>query len=113
MTALLGALSAVLISAALHRLYSPYEGQLDIYLLVLGGIGIIVLLAYNVFKKLKGAEAEGEPETRSTIDLVMTTVAVILLLFTPMLSGPYLYVVPVICILIVVVFLIFRHREDG
>jgi len=112
MTALIGMLVAILVARFLGHLFQQVEAQIDFALLAVGFSLIVALIVQTTRVRKKTKIQKGEPEsTDSMLEGIVTAVAIGLLFLTSMLSGPYLFLVPVGSITLIIIYLIIKIRR--
>jgi len=84
--------------------FQRVETQVD-FALLLAGFAIIVILTIQTTRgRQETRRQRGEPDSAdSRLEGIVTVVAIGLLLFTSMLSGPYLILVPMISIALIII----------
>lgn len=111
-TSMVGMLVAVLVAFFLSRLFQPVYAQTDYLLLGLGVAGVVLLVLQSVLGKTRipvqaGVLASGDKR----LENVMTAAVMVLLLFTSMLSGLSLLLVPVVAVGLIVVYILLKRRQ--
>ena len=111
-TAIMGVLVAVLVALLLSRLFRPVEAQTDYLLLGVGVVGIVLLVLQSVRSRSRMPDRAGELVSGDKgLEGAMTAAVMVLLLFTSMLSGPSLLLVPVVAIGLVIVYILLKRRQ--
>jgi 4-hydroxybenzoate polyprenyltransferase len=111
-TAIMGVLVAVLVAFLLSRFFRPVEAQTDYLLLGVGVVGIVLLVLQSVRSRSRMPDRAGELVSGDkSLEGAMTAAVMVLLLFTSMLSGPSLLLVPVVAIGLVIVYILLKRRQ--
>ena len=111
-TSMVGMLVAVLVAFFLSRLFQPVSAQMDYLLLGLGLAGIVLLVLLSGLGKGRMPVQAGESASGDKLlENVMTAAVMVLLLFTSMLSGLSLLLVPVVAVGLIVVYIVLKRRQ--
>jgi len=111
-TSIVGMLVAVLVAFFLSRLFQPVYAQTDYLLLGLGVAGVVLLVLQSVLGKGRTTvQAGGLASGDKRLENVMTAAVMVLLLFTSMLSGLSLLLVPVVAVGLIVVYILLKRRQ--
>ena len=111
-TSMVGMLVAVLVAFFLSRLFQPVYAQMDYLLLGLGVAGVVLLVLQSGLGKGRIPVQAGESASGDKLlENVMTAAVMVLLLFTSMLSGLSLLLVPVVAVGLIVVYILLKRRQ--
>ena len=111
-TSIVGMLVAVLVAFFLSRLFQPVYAQTDYLLLGLSVAGVVLLVLQSVLGKGRTpVQAGGLASGDKRLENVMTAAVMVLLLFTSMLSGLSLLLVPVVAVGLIVVYILLKRRQ--
>jgi hypothetical protein len=112
-TSIVGMLVAVLVAFFLSRFLRPVYAQTDYLLLGLGVVGVVLLVLQSFLGKGRTPVQAGElASDDKRLENVMTAVVIVLLLFTSMLSGLSLLLVPVVAMGLIVVYILLKRRQE-
>lgn len=112
-TFIIGMLVAILVAFFLSRLFQPIEAQTEYLLLGVGVVLIVILIFQTIRSGRRMPEQAGEITSGDKLlEGIMTSAAILLLLFTSLLSGPYLLLVPVAAIALTVIYILLKRRRE-
>jgi len=111
-TFIMGMLVAILVAFFLLRLFQPIEAQTEYLLLGAGVILVVILIFQTIRSGRRMPEQAGERTSGDKLEGIMTSAAILLLLFTSLLSGPYLLLVPVAAIALTVIYILLKWRRE-
>jgi len=106
-TASLGVAVAVILTAFLGMYFGRLEPALSNIMLIAGLIGIVALVAFSALKRSRSDEGAAD----KGFEAISTAAAIGLLLFTPMLSGAYLIIMPIACVVLLIAFVLMKWRR--
>ena len=111
MTALLGTFIALIVTRLIGFFFQQEKALVDMILLAVGGSLMAILIIGATQRQKDGARRDSSDSEGATFDKVITAVVIGLLLFTSMLSGPYLVVVPIISVALIIIYIIVKIRR--
>jgi len=111
MTALFGAFIALMVTRLIGFFFQQEMALVD-FILIAVGCSLMAILVIKATQRQKNREQRDVIDSaEATFDKVITAVVIGLLLFTSMISGPYLIVVPIISVALIIVYIVVNMRK--
>lgn len=111
MTALFGAFIALMVTRLIGFFFQQEKALVDLVLIAVG-CSLTAILVIEATQRQKNRARKDELDSaEATLEKTITAVAIGLLLFTSMLSGPYLILVPIISVALIIIYVIVKIRR--
>lgn len=110
-TALFGAFAALLVARFIGHFFQQAEALVDLTLIAIGCPLMAIFVIQATQRQKNRARKDVSDPTEAKLERALTTLAIGLLLFTSMLSGPYLILVPMISIVLIIIYIVVKLRR--